>query len=1217
MNTVHDIPLIAGGFGGGGGAGSPPPEYPDTLSSNQYAVVTLALCEGPIQGNEQGEWGVYLNGTPLRNRQTGQYNFRNVWSWNNLGYNTGNLLAPWDTLNGAVNAPGYSELSKEIDVNVRVLAGEGSAVTRTILNQDVDLVAFTISLPRLMEVDNKTGGVKPTTVQFKLQRRLVGASVWEDLSPWMPWTSMETATNTARVPSGNTATNVKLRWVVDTPQGPIDEGEPTLTVYYRQVGDPDWDVLEVVIADHTEDRKQATKVTVFEDSAIQWEFKAESEGRTVTVDAAEYSYQLPSNIITIGGKASSEYRKTYWMPLIPNSGAWDIRMLRISPDSVSGSVYNETWWSSYTEQIRARLQFPNTAIGQAKFDARSFSSPPSLGWELKMRLVKVPSNYNAQFRKYYGVWDLTFDSRSVWDDDRGVYVTCGGLQWTDNPVWCWLDLATNTRFSIGKYLAVAGMSPTDWFDLVELYLISKYCDQRVPRGAAGETEPRFTCNLYLQTAEDAYRVLNNVASIFRSMLYYGSSKMTPVCDRPNLDGSEVDLAYLYTPDNIQGEFEYESASGQQRHTVVSVAYNDPTALYARRFVTVEDKDGIDRYGIVKDDIIAVGCISWSEARRKGREILTTERLETEAVKFTVGLDHAVVKPGMVIGIHDPDEVGIEMGGRIVDSHNASGSSIITLDKEVELLAGESYTLLVMTPTLEVVSQPVVTGHGVTSTLTCTPAFNPLPVNESIWILQTNSVYPSRWRVIRVTEAGEPDDLTAEIYAIEHRHEKYQIIDTGSGPEHAHFPSYIVPRSVDTVSNITVEESLYMEYSKVQTRVVVGWSPVPGASHYYLKWRVNGGVWSANQDTVHTEWELLGAEPGDYDFRIVALSPFGKPSQEVIHSDRVFGKTAPPPAISKFDITIQGDGTRVATFSMDDPPLDYIGVRIRYSATSTTWSDMIPLHEGDLPAGVSPWEFNHVMGGTYNFSCRAVDSSGILSATAKTVTVDLPNPRIKNVLVADDPMVAGWPGSTTEVDSETGYLLSSSTSPTDNWDDIADDAWDTDGPWSPPSSPLVYTKPIQDLGAKIVFSVITNPVYTGGAGVVEVRTSQDNVTWGAWGSAMANLNARYVQVRITITGANPVLRSFPVVISANSSQRIVSDLDTSTLTGSYRIGVGDIRIPIVGAAKIDAVSVSFQGTASGWTYTVVDKATTYGPRVKLFNASGVAADAIIDANVTVY
>ena len=108
--------------------------------------------------------------------------------------------------------------------------------------------------------------------------------------------------------------------------------------------------------------------------------------------------------------------------------------------------------------------------------------------------------------------------------------------WTDNPAWVYYDLLTNKRYGLGNYI------DGDDIDKWELFSIAKYCDELVPDPtdpAGAATEPRFTCNLYLTKATEAYKVLQDLAAVFRGMQYWINGTIVPIQDR------EKDLSLIH------------------------------------------------------------------------------------------------------------------------------------------------------------------------------------------------------------------------------------------------------------------------------------------------------------------------------------------------------------------------------------------------------------------------------------------------------------------------------------------------------------------------------------------------------------------------------------------------------------------------------------------------------------------------------------------------
>ena len=104
----------------------------------------------------------------------------------------------------------------------------------------------------------------------------------------------------------------------------------------------------------------------------------------------------------------------------------------------------------------------------------------------------------------------------------------------------------------------------------------------------------------------------------------------------------------------------------------------------------------------------------------------------------------------------------------------------------------------------------------------------------------------------------------------------------------------------------------------------------------------------------------------------------------------------------------------------------------------------------------------------------------------------------------------------------------------------------------------------------------------------------------------------VQVRVTVeaTGGDPVpmVDSLSYIVSAPLLNDYINDVDVSALAGAYRIGVGDVRVPMPNPySTLLELQVVIQDARAGtWSWQVVDKALTYGPRVQ-FKLNGVLTD----------
>lgn len=431
----------------------------------------------------------------------------------------------------------------------------------------------------------------------------------------------------------------------------------------RAITDPDADAVRVTVA-----------VPALSQTENDGHIHGTSVKYTVRVRVAGGSWVTAKND-TISGKTGSRYQRSYEVALATlGPGPYEVQVERVTPDSTSSLLINDLYWDSYTVINYEQLTYPNSCLVGTQLDARYFSQIPQRTYHWRGLLVRVPANcvdsdglYDRSYRTTgpgttMGGWDGTF----VW-------------AWTDNPAWCFYDLILSKRYGLGRRINASQI------DKWTLYEIAKYCDEYVPTDTydnvfertsntgfnsngeyrtpvpmmAQDVEPRFTLNCVLNTAEDAYKVINQLTSVFRGMSYWASAQVALTQDRPG----EPEM--LFTNANVEnGLFNYQGSSRAQRHTVIIVGWNDPSENFTQRYEYVEDREGIARYGIRSTTVLAFGCTSRSQARRVGLWTLYTERLETEAITFTASLDSVNLMPGKLIQIADNNRAGARLGGRI-------------------------------------------------------------------------------------------------------------------------------------------------------------------------------------------------------------------------------------------------------------------------------------------------------------------------------------------------------------------------------------------------------------------------------------------------------------------------------------------------------------------------------------------------------------------------
>lgn len=193
-----------------------------------------------------------------------------------------------------------------------------------------------------------------------------------------------------------------------------------------------------------------------------------------------------------------------------------------------------------------------------------------------------------------------------------------------------------------------------------------------------KAEARFAVNMVIGSQAQAYEVLQDMASIFRGMTYWHQNSIQVTADHGELykineEQSVIEPVHLFTNANVTEEgFSYEGTGLSTRSTSVKVSYNDPDNKYEPDYVCVEDVIQRDRYGHREREVVGIGCTSRTQAIRMGRWILASERLNDTVVRFSTGLEGALVLPGQVFAIADEVRSGVaSIAGRVSAKHAAN------------------------------------------------------------------------------------------------------------------------------------------------------------------------------------------------------------------------------------------------------------------------------------------------------------------------------------------------------------------------------------------------------------------------------------------------------------------------------------------------------------------------------------------------------------------
>nr|WP_251532841.1 DUF1983 domain-containing protein [Escherichia coli] len=630
------------------------------------------------------------------------------------------------------------------------------------------------------------------------------------------------------------------------------------------------------------------------------------------------------------GKTTTEYQRDHRIDLPKSTSGWSVRVRRITADA-SGSnskLVNAFKVFSYAEVIDSKLRYPLTALLYVEVDSSQFNgSAPKVTCKIKGKLIKVPDNYDPVTRTYSGSWYGGFK-----------------MAWSNNPAWIFYDLVLDEIYGMGTRVDASMV------DKWALYSIAQYCDEMVSDGAGG-TEPRFTCNVFIQAQEDAWQVLNDLAAVFRGITFWGNDQIYVQADVP-----QDDVDWVYNSSNvIDGLFTYAGGSYKNRYSSCLVSWSDPQNHYSDTVEGVYDSALVERYDVRQTSLTAIGCTSQSEAHRRGRWVLLSNAKDG-TVSFGVGLDGYIPLPAEIIGVADPFRSGKENGGRI----SAVNGRQITLDREIDYAAKDR--LVVNLPDGKAQTRTISAVSADKKTVTVATAFSQVPVAGAVWAIDSDNL---AIQYFRVTSIAANDDSTGgfTITAVQHDPNKYRYIDDGVRVESP--PITVTPISVlSAPKNIVVTESDHVSQGLTVASLDVSWDKVEGAIRYVAQWRKDNGDWINVPVTSAQGFSVQGIYSGSYDVRVRALnaqdtsSPWGYGETTYLS-----GKTGKPGTPLNFLATEDVVWHIDLTWKFPDGSGDTAYTEIQRATTADYANPellvLVPYpaadyQHGPMPAGVRQW-----------------------------------------------------------------------------------------------------------------------------------------------------------------------------------------------------------------------------------------------------------------------
>ncbi|EOS3021521.1 host specificity protein J [Escherichia coli] len=553
--------------------------------------------------------------------------------------------------------------------------------------------------------------------------------------------------------------------------------------------------------------------------------------------------------ITIGpGKQSGEYLEAHIINA-PDKKPFDIRVRRVTADSNSDLLRNDTRWSSYSEIIDDNLSYPHTAVAGAVIDHDQYTDTPTRAYHLRGLIVDVPDNYNPETRTYSGLW-------------------LGGFKkaYTNNPAWLFRYLIKNERFGLARQAGYIDV------DDGALYVLSQYCDQLVDDGYGG-LEPRMTLNAYITEQMSARDLLDNIAGMFRGIALWDGQRLTVMIDAP-----QDPIATITNANVVDGAFTRSSIARAECYNAVIVSWTDPGNGWEQSKEYVSDDELIARDGYNETTLEAFGCTSRGQAYRAGKWLIETAKRESSKFTFKMARDAIHFTPGDIIEILDNNRAGARLGGRIV----ANNGKVITVDKvdSEYIAAGDTISLLDSDGKFKKHQITGVNGNNIT--LAAAPAWIR---NGTVFAVSTNAAKPVLCRITSVAETENNSVYTIE--AAQHDPNKQAVVDEGA----------IFEVNNDTLNHFRVPNIENLKVVNIGSETVqcrATWETQTTTHRMTFEIRIYNadGAVVKSYETTKYSYDFYGIDAGVYSLGVRGRNDTGMKGAESI-VDLVIGAPAAP------------------------------------------------------------------------------------------------------------------------------------------------------------------------------------------------------------------------------------------------------------------------------------------------------------------------------------
>jgi len=174
-------------------------------------------------------------------------------------------------------------------------------------------------------------------------------------------------------------------------------------------------------------------------------------------------------------------------------------------------------------------------------------------------------------------------------------------------------------------------------------------------------EPRYTLNAFIMNQSNAFKLINEFASIFRAFSYWSGGAINFFQDEKR------ESVMLFSNNNIAKEgFAYSNTPRTSRTNVCKIKYLDRYNHFRPKMEHHEDRDSVIENNIIEQTIDGFGITSQAQAKRAAEFLVKSANLETEIVAFKTNLLGSYLRPGDIVDILDSKRNVGKFSGKVID-----------------------------------------------------------------------------------------------------------------------------------------------------------------------------------------------------------------------------------------------------------------------------------------------------------------------------------------------------------------------------------------------------------------------------------------------------------------------------------------------------------------------------------------------------------------------